>query len=279
MKKICLLFLTILTLLLTSCRQDTTQLAKDEFSKYYNGENEVVLKNSDNLYFENHILKEESFSNKINDSILFYENSIYFLAKKGDYINICSCDYYGGNLEVNITLEFTGCRNFFVDTFKDIFYIQYKNDGIYYMDKYTLSTGIYEKITSGKSFNFYDYFPSKEESIKEESIYDIDVIEKKSNYEHGKFFITNRELGIVKVIDDNYLKNTIYIESMEKFNYIPKRFDISNGHILLTYRIYAGDGWNYSHLVFEYDFDANTLEYKLLAFPYEFDFVDIIYVG
>ena len=59
MRKIYLLFLTILTLFLTSCRQDTTQLAKDEFSKYYNGKDEVVLNIDDNLYFENHTLKEK----------------------------------------------------------------------------------------------------------------------------------------------------------------------------------------------------------------------------
>ena len=43
MKKIFLFILTILTLFLTSCGQDTTQVAKDEFSKYYNGKDEVVL--------------------------------------------------------------------------------------------------------------------------------------------------------------------------------------------------------------------------------------------
>ena len=56
LKKICLLFLTILTLFLISCRQDTTQFAKDEFSKYYNWKDEVVLNIEDNHYFENYAL-------------------------------------------------------------------------------------------------------------------------------------------------------------------------------------------------------------------------------
>ena len=84
--------------------------------------------------------------------------------------------------------------------------------------------------------------------------------------------------GVVNTIDDNYLRNTIYIESMEKFNYGPERFDISKGHVLLTYGIGAGDGWNYSHLVFEYNFELNMLEYKLLAFPYDSVPIEIIYI-
>ena len=66
---------------------------------------------------------------------------------------------------------------------------------------------------------------------------------------------------------------------MEMFNYGPERIDISNGHILLTYGIGAGDGWNFPHLVFEYDFDAHILEYKLLAFPYDSVPIEIIYIG
>ena len=43
MKKRRVLKISILFLFLTSCRQDNTQLAKDEFSKYFNGKDEVVL--------------------------------------------------------------------------------------------------------------------------------------------------------------------------------------------------------------------------------------------
>lgn len=69
-------------ILLTSCwREDTTQLAKDEFSKYHNGKDEVVLNIEDNLYFENHILKRENLDPKnLYDSLIFYDNLIYYLA-------------------------------------------------------------------------------------------------------------------------------------------------------------------------------------------------------
>ena len=49
MKKICLLFLLIMSLFLTSCMEDTTQEAKEEFSKLlgdgYTSGNIVVIPN------------------------------------------------------------------------------------------------------------------------------------------------------------------------------------------------------------------------------------------
>ena len=65
---------------------------------------------------------------------------------------------------------------------------------------------------------------------------------------------------------------------MEKFKYSPKRVDISRGHILLTYSIGAGDGRNNPHLIFEYSFEEETLEYKCLVFPYDNVPVDIVYI-
>ena len=152
--------------------------------------------------------------------------------------------------------------------------MKYIHYNLIYVDKYTISTGIYENISSGKDCSLSDYMPKEEQSR-----YSIEVIENISPQEHGKFIVTDLEKGLSNIIDDEYLRNTIYIDSMEKFNYSPKRVDISNGHILLTYGIGAGDGWNYPHLVFEYDFDSNKLEYKLLAFPFDSVPIEIIYIG
>ena len=161
----------------------------------------------------------------------------------------------------------------------DVFYIEhYSNNALdlesKLIDSYTISTGIYENVSSGKDCNLSDYAQNEEQSR-----YSIEVIENISLQEHGKFIVTDLEKGLSNIIDDEYLRNSIYIESMEKFNYSPKRVDISNGHILLTYGIGAGDGWNYPYLVFEYDFDSNKLEYKLLAFPFDGVPIEIIYIG
>ena len=285
MRKICLLFLTILTLLLTSCRQDTTQLAKDEFSKYYNGKDEVVLNIEDNLYFENYALDLNGLvkGNEHNNGLIINQRNFFFSTSKENSMFNFTLNIYESNLQgtdIKLVYSKDGFKTHpWAYAIDDVFYIEhYSNNALDFesklIDSYTISTGIYENISSGKDCSLSDYIQKEEQSR-----YSIEVIENTSPQEHGKFIVTDLKKGLSNIIDDEYLRNTIYIESMEKFNYSPKRVDISNGHILLTYGIGAGDGWNYPHLVFEYDFDSNKLEYKLLAFPFDSVPIEIIYIG
>lgn len=285
MRKICLLFLTILTLFLTSCRQDTTQLAKDEFSKYYNGKDEVVLNIEDNLYFENYELDLNGLvkGNEHNNGFIINQSNFFFSASKENSMFNFTLNIYESNLQgtdIKLVYSKDGFKTHpWAYAIDDVFYIEHYSNNVLdfeskLIDSYTISTGIYENIASGKDCSLSDYMPKEEQSR-----YSIEVIENISPQEHGKFIVTDLEKGLSNIIDDEYLRNTIYIESMEKFNYSPKRVDISNRHILLTYGIGAGDGWNYPHLVFEYDFDSNKLEYKLLAFPYDSVPIEIIYIG
>ena len=285
MKKICLLFLTILTLLLTSCREDTTQLAKDEFSKYYNGKDEVVLNIEDNLYFENYELDLNGLvkGNEHNNGLIINQSNFFFSASKENSMFNFTLNIYESNLQgtdIKLVYSKDGFKTHpWAYAIDDVFYIEhYSNNALdlesKLIDSYTISTGIYENIASGKDCSLSDYMPKEEQSR-----YSIEVIENISSQEHGKFIVTDLEKGLSNIIDDEYLRNTIYIESLERFNYGPERVDISNGHVLLTYGIGAGDGWNYPHLVFEYDFDSNKLEYKLLAFPFDSVPIEIIYIG
>ena len=288
MKKIYLLFLTILTLIvtlfLTSCGLDT-QLAKNEFSKYYNGKDEVVLNIEDYLYFENYVLNLDGLveGNEYNNGLIINQSKFLFSTSKqnsmSNYtLNIYESNYQGTDIKLIYSKDGFKTHPWAYAT-DDVFYIEhYSNHALdlesKIIDSYTISTGIYINIASGKDCSLSDYFLNEEQSR-----YSINVIKNTSPQEHGKFIITDSETGIVKTIDDDYLKDTIYIESMEKFNYSVKRVDISNGHVLLTYGIGAGDGWDYPHLVFEYDFELNKLEYRLLAFPYDWMHVKIIYIG
>lgn len=285
LKKICLLFLTVLTLLLTSCRQDTTQLAEDEFSKYYNGKDEIVLHIEDNLYFENYALELNDLvkGNEHNNGLIINQRNFFFSTSKENSMFNFTFNIYESNLQgtdIKLVYSKDGFKTHpWAYAIDDVFYIEhYSNNALdlesKLIDSYTISTGIYENISSGKDCSLSDYSQKEEQSR-----YSIEVIENISPQEHGKFIVTDLEKGLSNIIDDEYLRNTIYIESMEKFNYSPKRVDISNGHILLTYGIGAGDGWNYPHLVFEYNFVSNKLEYKLLAFPFDSVHVEIIYIG
>ena len=285
LKKICLLFLTVFTLLLTSCRQDTTQLAKDEFSKYYNGKDEVILHIEDNLYFENHALELNGLlkGNEYNNGLIINQRNFFFSTSKENSMFNFTFNIYESNLQgtdIKLVYSKDGFKTHpWAYAIDDVFYIEYYSNNALdpeskLIDSYTISTGIYENISSGKDCSLSNYSQKEEQSR-----YSIEVIENISPQEHGKFIVTDLEKGLSNIIDDEYLRNTIYIEAMEKFNYSPKRVDISNGHILLTYGIGAGDGWNYPHLVFEYDFVSNKLEYKLLAFPFDSVHVEIIYIG
>ena len=186
---------------------------------------------------------------------------------------VYSCDFHGNNTQKVYSKELNTRKNVKVKTSGDSYYIKYVEDGVSVLDKYTISTDLYENLFRGEECNLTDYVP--EEKLR----YNVEMIKNLSPQEHGKFVITDTETGAKKTIDDDYLSDTIYIESMEMFNFGPQRADISNGRILLTYGIGAGDGWNYPHLVFEYDFESDTLEYKLLAFPYDSVPIEIVYIA
>lgn len=284
MKKVYLLFLIIFTLFLTSCGEDTTQLAKEEFSKYYNGQDEVVLIIDDNLYFENYILDLDSLveDNEYNNGLIINQSKFFFSTCKENSMSNFTLNIYESNFQgtdIKLLYSKDGFKTHpWAYAIDDVFYIEHHltnalDSNSKLIDSYTISTGIYENIASGKGCSLSDYMLKEEKSR-----YSIKVIKNISSHEHGKFIITDSETGVAKIIDDDYLKETIYIKSMEKFNYSIKRADISNGHILLTYGIGAGDGWNYPHLIFEYDFEANKLEYKLLAFSFDYMHVEIIYL-
>ena len=266
MKKICLLFLTVLSILLSSCRQDTTQLAKDEFSKYYNGKDEVALIDNYIICFENHTLYLDSLveDNDFNLGLTINRDGFVFSTSEQISLTTFAFNIYESNFQgtdIKLLYSKDGFKTLpWAYAIDGVFYIEHYSNNAFdleskLIDKYTISTGIYENIASGKDCYLSDY--KREE---EQTRYSVEVIENISPQEHGKFIITDLESGIVRTIDDAFLKDTIYIESMEKFNYSPMRVDISNGHILLTYSIGAGDGWNNPHLIFEYDFDLNTIE-------------------
>ena len=264
---------------------DTTQLAKDEFAQYYNGQREVAIVYRDDVYFEDFVLKQEDFEiYHETDSVAPYKNAIYFVGYEADdRVSIYSCDYNGKNTTL-IHSQYIGDKKQSLNArfSQGSYYISYitKKDKIKHIDKYTISTGVYENLANGKDLNLYDYLPTEEQKGYP---YKIEEVTPSSECKNGKFIITDLNSGEQKIIDDNFLKGTPYIASMEEFGYWVENYTISQGHILLVYGSGAGKRYgkkaNVARLVFEYDFNTNTLEYKLLAFPPEDYYLRTYYLG
>lgn len=90
----------------------------------------------------------------------------------------------------------------------------------------------------------------------------------------NELFISNLDMKWDKALQAKYFDLLVSKDFIEDYEAIKDKDAREK-----TYGIGAGDGWNYPHLVFEYDFDSNMLEYKLLAFPFDNVCIDISYIG
>lgn len=285
-----LMIITTIVLLcllcLTSCGEDTTQKAKEEFAKYYTGVNDVAVIYDDRIiYFEEYSidLDEVCSEQESNHGLIIESDRFYFTTSEStgmfNYkLNVYESDLTGS--EIKLIYSKDGYKTHpWVCSTEDSFYVEHYadtalNKDSVQIDKFTIASGEYVNVAAGNGCSLSDYHVEQKSGE-----YAIEIIKSEGTDDHGKFDITDSGSGNQRVVDEDYLKSTVYIESLEKFNYSVKRADISNGHILLTYSIGAGDGWNSPHLVFEYDFEANTLEYKLLAFATDSLHVDVQYIN
>lgn len=262
--------------------EDTTDIAKKEFSQYYNGDNEVALIISgEHVHLEENVLKfkdiDESF---LYNSISFYNKRIYYLCLRSSnfgFTNDCivfySCDLLGETIQLEFSQSLNVNSKIKHAIFDTDYYLEYKKNDEKVIDKYNIVTKKYEIIAKGKDCKLANYLPEKEKSN-----FEYELIKEDKTNKHGSIIIRDLEKNEERIIDNSYLKNTNYYVSMIEYSYCVKRIDISNNHILLTYSIAAGDGWNNSHLTFEYDFENDSLEYKLLSFPYDNTPVEIVYI-
>lgn len=283
MKKTLLLFIMVcFALCATSCREDTTNLAKDEFGKYYNGKNEVAISMYSTIYFEDYKidLNELKPNEEFNEGLIMEKDKFYFTTCEENSffdftLRIYESDIYGS--EIRLIFSKGGYKTHpWVSGTSDLFYIEHYLETALIqqskqIDRYSLENGSYEVVAGGNNCKLSDY-TVKDETEK------YKIVNDKSSDGNDKFIITNTETGEERIVDDQYLATTEYIESMEMFKYSTRRFDIVNGHILLTYSIGAGDGWNYPFLIFEYDFDTDNLEYKTLLFLRDKEWPEYFYL-
>ena len=214
MKKICFFVLVLLSLFLNSCWKDTTKHAKDEFSKYYNGKNEVILNIDDKLYFENYILDLSALvdGHEYNNGLIINQQSFIFSTSKENSKFNFTFNIYESNLQgtdIKMLYSQDGFKTHpWAYAIDGVFYIEhYSNHALdpksKLIDKYTISAETYENVDGGEDCGLSNYLQNKENSR-----YNIEVIKNVSTQEHGKFIVTNLETGISRTIDDDFLNST-----------------------------------------------------------------------
>ena len=272
-----ILLLSFVFLGLISCfsykEMQNFEMATEEFSQYHNGKNEVAVLSYSSLCFEGYEINLDALfpDEDFNGGLLIKDNKFYFSTSTAintwtpapsEYtLNIYESDFGGKEISLVFSKQYDTLPRTYAK--EDSFYIEYRSSSDHFfweeernIDKFTLSTTKYENIASEKDCDLSEYHST------ESGRYEIEVERNSLPEKYGKFTITDTESGQVRTIDEDYLKNTIYIESMERFEYGPRRYNISNGHILLIYGIGIYSGLEEGFLIFEYDFDANEIEYK-----------------
>lgn len=265
---------------LSSCAEDTTSLAKSEFEQFGSKNDVVLIIDDRNLYFDEYTVKLEDLINGEEPIGCIITDKIYFATSKENGMFNFNLLFYKCNLDGTNIEEIYRKENLnthpWAKSNGDTFYIEYYKKNALdasgkTIDSFNINSGKYESVASGKDCDVNDYIQ------KQEPMYSCSIIEPETGDDY--FEIMDIKTGSAKIVDTEFINKTIYCEAMNEFSYYPCRADVSNGHILLTYRIGAGDGWTYSHLIFEFVFDEGSLEYKSLVFPYDAEGVKIEYIS
>ena len=279
MKKtvILILIISLISTSLTGCfAEDRSQEAIEEFSQYFDGTNDTALFVGSHAYLQDihynfeditYLVMAPGKSILYNGNILSihpYEDKegrtfmrLYEFSLNDENLNLINSIYLGKGAGNALTLSYT--------TYADCFYFKYRKEKTWYIGRYCVSTNKYSIVYTGKeNYLVWEYVDDVTENR-----YEVEVIEANHKDNNpGAFIITDTKTNEKKVVDDEYLKKTVFIDSMEKFNYYVKKCFISGNHILLTYNI-CGFPWDFPNLVFEYDFETDKLEYEMFVISYD----------
>ena len=262
------------------CKNDTTNLAKQEFQKYHNGSNVVLIIDDSHLYFEDYTLQLGELVSDEEVTSCLIADKIYFSTSKQNGIFNFDWSVYRCNLDGTDIQKIYSKQNLSTHPWAiscgNMVYVEYYTNHAFdssgrAIDAYNIVTEEYYSVSTGGAKNLADYAQDIE------TPYHCTI--KKAD-DGGQYFeIANLETQETQIVNDEYINNTIYAASMHKFGYAPMRMDVSDGCILLTYSIGAGDGQNCAHLIFAYDFETDTLTYQAIVFPYDRDAVTISHIN
>lgn len=274
-KKLRILCMAFLMLFVTGCNSSISiDEAREEFSKYHT-DNNVALVNDDFFYFDEYEfrLRDIAREGEYCLAYIILNDYIYFgISKETGFFDftfsIWRCTIEGRH-RTELYTKKTSTHPWCIKNGNTIYVEYYENSTVFNssarrIDAYDIETGDYYNVASGADHKLDDYREKTPDPKYNCEIQDNDFIIEDP--------VTSKSVRI----DETFLSNTIYYESLQKYKLKPLEMNYSNGHILLSYSI--GDSFStYSYLVFELDFETNDFVYKLLTFTFAGS-VNIIYI-
>ncbi|MBE6553945.1 MAG: hypothetical protein E7666_06335 [Ruminococcaceae bacterium] len=265
MRKILCCLVSIITLFaVCSCGQNRIGFedVKNEFAQYSPTNDVVCIVDEQCVFFGDHEVDLEDIMkgdyNSVHASVL--NDKIYYAVnqrQKGTwYFMIYQCDLYGEQNELLFKRELSDVH-VKVTRHEAILFIRYKENGEQKIDKYDILTSTYEESVEDE---FAKYSPETKYLVKGKD---------------NAFLLTDPKTNKTCVIDEAYLRETPYYESMRKFDYRSSYHYSTNGNLFLIYRMEATEYFfdipkGYTFVIFEYDFDQEELIFKTVVFPYDF---------
>lgn len=251
----------------TSCGEKYTfEEVKREFSRYTADLGIAMVLDNESVYFYDRticfrdLLPKDSYT-----GFQFFNGNFYLLACVetdvfGPYdLNIYRCDTNGVCSEslleipeIKRPVKYTRAGN--------TLYLQYQKDGLTgkTIDSYDLMTGKYENIARGQEVDLAGYG----ENIPQK--YTVRL-----NRKHSEFLITENSTGETFSGDKNFIDQTPYCESLDKYPCYLDSVKESRGKLYFIYRLEIESFFDvsaeYTFAVFEFDFKSKNLEYKSLV--------------
>lgn len=274
MKKAFAAFMVIVMLIcvMTSCSADTEEQLKKDFSSY-NAENDVALVYM-NFYFifkdfyfslDNgigHAKRPHSYatSGKILYSYTYTEHG------PNEYtVNVCAFDVSEKEETVVFSKKYASLPEMHLAD--EGLYLLYAIDLEQQMetiDLYSIDTGEYCQLETGNNLSLDKYENKITES---ESRFVGRVVKDKRN---GDYFEIEDVMGNTrKTVCNETLLESEYGEILKEYNFTPKRVKVEGERVFLVFSISYSrsiiNKWGYNFIVFEYNYETETVQYKLIA--------------
>ncbi|MBQ9781858.1 MAG: hypothetical protein IJW26_01585 [Clostridia bacterium] len=302
-RKLLLILAIIISFSCIGCSKKEKQgriLAEIEFSQYSDGACDVAVVVGSKVYIGNSEIDLQDIAEKnlngrsitVGKCVVMKESVVFSVSKQNvenDYaVAFLRCDFSGKQVE-KIYEQSNMATYPHVVVIDSIFYIEHfsklfdkKNTRI--IDSYDLEKNKYStNIENGQELSFYQNLNSQivEDNLK----YDC----KKQTNENDKsktpryfFQIVDKLTNNEKYVNDAFWEKTCFWESLNKFDFYAERIDESCGRVFLTYSLHLAKGFYisaiHSYLIFEFDFNKETVQYKGLFFMENDDFAEIRYI-